>query len=229
MSHYQSLGRTPKVILIASGGQWEQDASKIAADIGVSWITFASGDDVLALEAGDYNDSCVLVDSRHPNVDWTALYDGMLEKLIEIPVVVSVPEANWHESIKSVTECANFVVSQPMDKEQMIEMIDCAHQNESFVRHRYAVERSYRRLVMLDERERSILTLAVEGSPNKQIARKLGYHIKTIERIRNVAYDKLRVRSTAEMTRLMTLAELYQFVRPTKYPVQTHAGVPRTK
>ena len=229
MSHYQSLGRSPKVILISSGAQWEQEASKVATELGIRWITFQSSAEVLALEGGEYNDTCVLVDSQHPNVDWTALYDGMLEKLIEIPVVVAVPEADWHDSVDSVTQCANFVVSRPMDKEQTIEMVDCAYQNESFVRHRYAVERSYRRLVTLDERERSILSLAVEGSPNKQIARKLGYHIKTIERIRNVAYDKLRVRSTAEMTRLMTLAELYQFVRPTKYPVQTLAATPRAQ
>ena len=231
MSEALPQPRSPTILAFSSGANWEQSASVIAREAGIQWRSLPSVNDFFMVEGDDLHDTCLVIDAQHPNLQWDRLHEGMLEKRIEIPVVVVVPEDGRLECAESVARCANFIVSHPIDRNVLQEMVDFAFHNERFVRHRFAVERSYQRLSTLNERERSILSMAVEGAPNKQIARKLGVHIKTVERIRNVAYGKLGVRSTAEMTRLMTLAELYEFMRPNPQPrangkmsLHTHAA-----
>ena len=218
MNDTQTEPRTPTILLISSGAQWEADASRVAAEANIRWVPLQSVSEFLQVDGSECENTLLLVDAQHKQVNWEELHNGMLENRIEIPIVVAVPEKDWMDSVDSVTHAANFVISHPIDKSLMLETVHYAYESERLVRHRFAVERSYQRLVTLNERERSILTLAVGGSPNKQIARKLGFHIKTIERVRNIAYNKLKVRSTAEMTRLMTLAEMYEFTRPVSPP-----------
>ncbi|MEL6897861.1 MAG: LuxR C-terminal-related transcriptional regulator [Planctomycetota bacterium] len=67
---------------------------------------------------------------------------------------------------------------------------------------------SRQRMEQLSPRERSIIHQAANGVPNKRIASALGLSIKTVERYRRNAYRKLAVASTAEMTRVVVLAEL---------------------
>lgn len=69
-------------------------------------------------------------------------------------------------------------------------------------------------LMELTSRERRIVQLASLGEPNKRIASTVGLSVKSIERIRRDAYDKLNVRSAAEMTRAVILGGLYRFDGP---------------
>ncbi len=108
------------------------------------------------------------------------------------------------------------MITRPIDPNSIREAIDAAMNSQKIVGHQFAVERNHRRLLTLDERERSIVDLAVDGAPNKQIANRLGLSVKTIERIRKNAYRKLDVRSTAEMTRAVILGGLHDIVLPNR-------------
>jgi len=60
----------------------------------------------------------------------------------------------------------------------------------------------------LNELERSILTLLVDGTPNKNIATYTKLAIRTVEKYRRLVFDKLAVDSAAEATRVWVLANL---------------------
>jgi DNA-binding NarL/FixJ family response regulator len=53
----------------------------------------------------------------------------------------------------------------------------------------------------LTPRERQVLALIASGQPNKQIADTLGLSIKTVEKHRQAAMDKLNLHDTASLTR----------------------------
>jgi FixJ family two-component response regulator len=64
------------------------------------------------------------------------------------------------------------------------------------------------KLQSLSELELSILKLIVEGTPNKNIATQTGIAIRTVEKYRRIAFDKLGVNSAAEATRVWVLANV---------------------
>jgi FixJ family two-component response regulator len=65
-----------------------------------------------------------------------------------------------------------------------------------------------KKLETLSELERSILTLLVDGTPNKNIATYTKLAIRTVEKYRRIVFDKLSVDSAAEATRVWVLANL---------------------
>lgn len=71
-----------------------------------------------------------------------------------------------------------------------------------------SVPRQYqRRLAQLVSRERDVLDLVLAGLPNKNIAKRLGYSLKTIEVRRQSVMRKLQVESVAELVRVTMTAE----------------------
>ena len=90
---------------------------------------------------------------------------------------------------------------------------------------RHQIRQYAKRLAQLTEREKNILRLAVEGWPNKRIAALLDVSVKTIERSRKFAYQKLNVRSSAEMARVVTLGSMERTMWP-KVSVLGPAAIP---
>lgn len=81
-----------------------------------------------------------------------------------------------------------------------------------------------RRIAKLTPRQLRILQLAVEGEPNKRIARLMSLSVNSIERIRREAYRCLDVGSSAEMTRALMLGGL----RPTSTKTTTSNNIRTT-
>lgn len=209
----------PTVFIISDDPQWEAQASDVALAAAMRSISIPSAAGFLAAAAQLQGPACALIDLRVPDIDWTSLYQLMLEKNLEIPVVVVVEESELATAVEAVKSCANFVITRPLDAAAIRETISAALSSRKIVGHQHAVERNYRRLLTLDDRERSIVDLAVDGAPNKQIANRLGLSVKTIERIRKNAYRKLDVRSTAEMTRAVILGGLHDIVYSHHQPI----------
>ena len=187
-------------------------ARRVASGLNVECATFSTLNGFFEKAAGFQRDSALFIDARNTSIGWAAVHQKMLETRVESSVVVVTDQAE-HATIRdAVTLCADFVLVLPADDQLLGNAIQSSLSSQPFVRHRFNVERCYQRYCKLNDRESSILKLAVQGAPNKQIAKRLDLHIKTIERIRQVAYEKLSVRSTAEMTRTITLAELNDVV-----------------
>lgn len=68
-------------------------------------------------------------------------------------------------------------------------------------------KQSQRRLAALTPKERDVLDLVLAGLPNKNIARRLGYSLKTIKVRRQTVMRKLQVESLAELVRVVMAAE----------------------
>ncbi|NND99658.1 MAG: hypothetical protein HKN47_20260 [Pirellulaceae bacterium] len=201
--------------MVSTSGQWETQASEVAAAAGIRCVTIASVTRFLEAARHCQGQVCAFIDYQNPDVNWVDLYQTLFENGLEIPIVVVAEESQLMLATEAVKHCANFVITRPIDRGMMREAIDSAFDSHRIVGHQFAVQRHHRRLLTLSDRERSIVDLAVDGAPNKQIATRLGLSVKTIERVRQNAYKKLEVRSTAEMTRAVILGGLHDI-----YPKQ---------
>ena len=217
MTAEKKMERT--VFVVSAGGQWEAQASDVAIACGLRCVSIPSLTRFLEAASNHVGAACAFIDLDAPDIDWSTLHQQMLENGLEIPVVVVAEESKLMNAIDAVKCCANFVITRPIDPDSIREAIDAAMNSQKIVGHQFAVERNHRRLLTLDDRERSIVDLAVDGAPNKQIANRLGLSVKTIERIRKNAYRKLDVRSTAEMTRAVILGGLHDIVLPNRQPL----------
>src|SRR5262249_37776507 len=74
------------------------------------------------------------------------------------------------------------------------------------LRHRQSFERGHPapRVSQLTPREKEVLALIAQGQPNKEIAFTLGLSIKTVEKHRQAAMDKLDIHDIAGLTRYAT-------------------------
>jgi FixJ family two-component response regulator len=207
------------VFIVSKNDQWDTQASDVVSSCGMRCVSVSSVTTFLEAASELTGPACALIDLETPGIDWSSLDQQMLERDLKIPVVVVAEEPQLINAIEAVKSCVNFVIARPIDTHSIREMINAALESQKIVRHRFAVEQNYQRLLTLDERERSIVDLAVDGAPNKQIANRLGLSVKTIERIRKNAYQKLDVRSTAEMTRAVILGNLHDIVYPQHQPI----------
>lgn len=211
MSNFTSEEGAPTAYVVGTGIQWELDLCQVAERSGIRCISLSSTNQFFeTAEQNKSDNACLFIDAG-TQIDWKALHLAMLNRGIEIPVVAIFGEEAPDER-SSVWECAHLVVPRPGREGPTRAILKTAFDSIKAIKIRYAIERSYMRIVTLNERERAVLEHAVEGIPNKQIARRMGLHIKSIERIRQIAYGKLNVRSAAEMTRLVTLAELHDLI-----------------
>lgn len=64
------------------------------------------------------------------------------------------------------------------------------------------------RVTNLTRQQTAILTLIIEGHPNKVIAYKLGLSIRTIENHRAEIYDRTRTTSPLELLRFVIASDL---------------------
>ena len=93
------------------------------------------------------------------------------------------------------------LADRPLNQADIQDSIDHALElSGQYVRYSSQVER----FRLLNEREVNILRLAAVGLPNKSIARRLDISIKTVEKNRRNAYEKLDISSAAEMASLVT-------------------------
>jgi two-component system response regulator FixJ len=69
-------------------------------------------------------------------------------------------------------------------------------------------EEPWRRLKSLNDDERQVLQMTVEGKPNKAIAKRLGIGLRTVHVRRAEIMKKLNVSSRAELVQLAVAADL---------------------
>ncbi|MFK7735249.1 MAG: LuxR C-terminal-related transcriptional regulator [Pirellulaceae bacterium] len=97
----------------------------------------------------------------------------------------------------------------PFKRRDFEDALDTVMYRREIAKYREAMPAYARMLAELSPREKRIIQLAAAGLPNKQIASTVGLSVKSIERIRREAYQKLNVRSIAEMTRVFLLGSMY--------------------
>lgn len=142
--------------------------------------------------------ACLLLDMRMTGMSGLSLFNRMLaHKQIEaMPVIFLTGHADVPTAVDTVKRGAFDFCEKPFSDNALVDRIEQALALSA--KHLAAVqerEMVRKRLGELTEREKDVMTLVVDGVPNKLIADKLDISVRTVEVHRARVFDKMQVKS----------------------------------
>ena len=172
----------------------------------------ATGEEFIRSAVKHRDAVCAFVFDSLGDGDVLDLQRAMLKLDLTIPLVLVCDQPNLSLAITAIKFGASDVLTAPLNAISTSKALQNAIRSRGVISHRTEVREQSRRIELLSDRQRTILDLASQGYPNKRIASKLELSVKTVERDRKQAYERLGVRSTAEMTRTIVLGNLNPIV-----------------
>jgi two-component system response regulator FixJ len=186
----------------------DDDASFLAA---ISRLLRASGYAVRAFSSAEQflaqlidAPGCAIADLRMPGLSGLELQEALAHGAVAPPVIFLTGQGDIPTTVRAMRQGAEDFLTKDAPREALIEAVDRALARDTRQRAEHARLQELRaRLSALTPRERDVLQHVVRGRLNKQIAGDLGIGERTVKLHRTAITTKLRVRSVAELTRLV--------------------------
>ena len=175
-----------------------------------------------------------MLDIRMPELSGLDVHDALIAADANLPVIYMSGHANVPLTVQAMEKGAVTLLEKPFDEHMLQAALDRAFAAESIVApatrqaarsdpagHDGATEAAapfaddadreshqafVTREASLSPREREVLTYAIKGIYNKNIADQIGLSIKTVELYRARGMAKMQARSIADLTRMMITA-----------------------
>jgi FixJ family two-component response regulator len=147
---------------------------------------------------------CLVLDVRMAHMSGPELQEELNAMGARIPIVFISGYGDIPVAIKTIKAGAVDFVQKPYREQQLLDSINEALRRDSEARQVNGSSEGFtERLAALTERERDVLQHVVQGLSSKSIARALDISYRTVELHRSHIMEKLRVRSVAELIRLV--------------------------
>ena len=171
----------PTVFIVDDDAAVRDSLSLMIEQENIKVCTFDSAEaflDAYQLESG----GCAIVDIRMSGMDGMELHQFLLARHILLPIIFLTGHGDIPLSVQAMKAGAVDFLTKPVTREKLIKSIKAAIQKSErllfeSVNHQQALSH----LAHLTERERDVMLLAVQGFPNKHIARQLGISHRTVE------------------------------------------------
>jgi len=152
----------------------------------------------------------VLLDIDMPRLSGLLVTELLRKESPKVKILVLSVHSNKEYVFRIIQAGAHGYVSKEASPEELLRAIESVAQGEAF----YAPQIAQAALnefvtsggkkqpfVQLTTREREVLALIAEGQSNKEVARKLGIGVRTIETHRERIMEKLNIHTIAGLTR----------------------------
>lgn len=150
---------------------------------------------------------CLVLDIAMPGLDGLAVQAALTERGSHMPVIFLTGQADVPMSVCAMKRGAFDLLIKPVDAAVLLDAIARALERDVVLeRERLARDSASCRLATLTPRERQVLAQVIAGRLNKQIAADLGTAEKTVKVHRARCMEKMRVRSVAELVRVVDKA-----------------------
>lgn len=167
--------------------------------------SFASAREFLDAYTSDYS-GCILLDVRMPGMDGPTLQAELAQRGVQLPIIFLTAYGTIPSAVKAMKLGAVDFLTKPVDGLHLHkrvlqalstneEMRKKAKERESIV---YAID-------SLTEREREIMSKAVKGQSNKEIAKKLGISPRTVEVHRAHIFQKTGAVNLLDLAHMVAL------------------------
>lgn len=203
------MSLTPPVVhVIDDDASFRVALARLLKVAGYTVRTFASAAEFLA-QLGDET-GCVITDLRMPGMDGLELQQALKRGRNGLPVIFLSGVGDIPTSVRAMRQGAEDFLTKRAPKADLLAAVDRAIALDSRQRteqaRRYALRARFDTLV---GRELIVLRHVVDGRLNKQIAADLGISERMVKLHRTAITTKLKVRSVAELTRLVQAAGLF--------------------
>lgn len=146
---------------------------------------------------------CAIMDIRMPGMDGLQLQGELAQRGILLPIIFLTGHGDIPQSVRAIKSGAIDFLTKPVTGKTLMESVQAALQE--FDRLNMQAEENHSamtRIATLTEREREVMRLAVDGLPNKEIARILNISHRTVE------IHKARIMHKTGAETLLDLARL---------------------
>ena len=145
---------------------------------------------------------CLLLDMRMPGMSGLALQQQLVERGINLPVIVITGHGDVQMAVQAMKLGAVEFIEKPFSDDLLLDRIQQAVQYDAQRRQADAHHREARALVdKLSAREREVLEELLKGKANKEVAVALNISVKTVEVHRAHINEKLGVHSVVALVR----------------------------
>jgi FixJ family two-component response regulator len=125
---------------------------------------------------------CAIIDIRMAGMDGMQLQAEMLKQHILLPTIFLTGHGDIPMSVQAMKAGALDFLTKPVTRDKLLTSIRAAIlQSESVLSENAHHQEALSLLAGLTDRERDVMLLAVQGHPNKHIARQLGISHRTVE------------------------------------------------
>jgi RNA polymerase sigma factor (sigma-70 family) len=189
----------------------DDDASLRAAlkelfeSIGLQVELFGSGESFLE-HKHSHSACCLVLDVRLPGMSGLKCQEELAKAKISIPIIFLTGHGDIPMAVRAIKSGALDFLTKPFRNQDLLDAVAAALDQD---RARRTKEESHSTLReafnSLSPRERDVVIRVADGGLNKQIAADLGVSEVTVKVHRANAMRKLRVKSVAELVRIIDL------------------------
>jgi len=179
----------------------------LAAEGGLSVHAHDCADSLLQALEDDPAPGCILLDVGLPGLDGLAVQRVLADSACAKPIIFLTGCGDVPMCASAMRAGAVDFLTKPVDEAVLFDAVNRAITRDAANRSARAEQESTQsRLDSLTPREREVLTHVMAGRLNKQIAADLGTAEKTVKVHRARGMEKMRVRSVAELVRMVERA-----------------------
>jgi FixJ family two-component response regulator len=195
--------RDPTVFLVDDYAPVRRSISRLLRAAGFAVAVFASAEEFLAqYDPGVWG--CLLLDVAMPSLNGFELQNILANTGSLLPIIFLTGEGDIPKSVRAMKHGATDFLTKPVNDQELLATVRAAIEKHRALRRKQVELSEIReRLATLTPREREVLEYVIAGKLNKQIAGDLGTVEQTVKVHRAHVMQKMRVRSVAELVRLV--------------------------
>jgi two-component system, LuxR family, response regulator FixJ len=206
----------PVVSIVDDDPSFLKAVSRLLHAAGYAVRTFSSAREFLAQTTDA--PGCLIADLRMPGLSGLDLQTALAQDPQAPPVIFLTGEGDIATSVHAMRQGAEDFLTKDAPKANLLNAVVRALDRDARQRaERVRVQELRDRFDSLTPREREVLQHVVQGRLNKQIASDLGIGERMVKLHRAAITTKVRVRSVAELTRLVQDAGLLED-HPSTFP-----------
>lgn len=152
---------------------------------------------------------CAIVDIRMPDIDGLQLQAEIINRGILLPVIFLTGHGDIPMSVRAIKSGAMDFLTKPISGHALLESVHVALlESERLFSQAEANHSARSVLESLTDREREVMSLAIEGLSNKEIARQLGISHRTVEIHRARVMHKTGADSLVDLVRIAEMGTI---------------------
>jgi FixJ family two-component response regulator len=147
--------------------------------------------------------ACIVLDVRLPGTSGLEFQRSLMDSGIHLPIIFISGHGDIAMSVQAMKSGAVEFLTKPLHEQALLDAIQRAVEGDRARRDDAKVVAELRqRFESLTSREREVLTLAITGRMNKQIAGDLELSENTVKVHRSQITRKMRARSLVDLVRI---------------------------
>ncbi len=171
---------------------------------GLAVKAFTSAEDFLASNL-ENTPSCAIIDMNLPGMNGFELQKLLIQQYSFIPIIFLTGYGEISASVQAIKSGANDYLVKPITHEKLLVTTQSALEKSlQLCKKMDQQQKAQQQLQQLTKREWEVLTLAIDGIADKEIARSLDISYRTVEKHKSNLMQKTGAKKLVDLIKLTT-------------------------